>query len=72
MKPVENWRHILRTAWSARFALLASLFGAVEIGVQIMAPQWGGWGALLAMLASLASAISRIVYQASLHQKDAQ
>lgn len=28
MKPVHDWRVVLRRAWSVRLSLLASLFGA--------------------------------------------
>jgi hypothetical protein len=42
---VENWKVVLRDAWSARLALLSAVLGAAEIGVQLMAPQWAA-GAL--------------------------
>jgi hypothetical protein len=68
MKLVENWRIVLRDAWSARLSLLTAVLGAAEIGVQLMAPQWGGWGALAAVVTSLLATLARIVQQAKLHK----
>lgn len=72
MQLIEDWKRVLRDAWSARLALLSAVLGAVEVGVQIMAPQWGGFGAALAAVTSLAAAVARVIQQSKLHQQDRQ
>lgn len=72
MKLIDDWKRVLRLAWSARLALLSALLSAAEVGVQLMAPQWGGVGAALAALTALAATIARIVQQAALRQADEQ
>jgi hypothetical protein len=36
MKPVANWRAVLRRAWSMRLMLLAGLLSGAEVALQLL------------------------------------
>lgn len=72
MKLVSDWWFVLRTAWSARLALLSAFLGGLEVAAQVMAPQWGGYGAIAAIVASLAATLARVVHQAKLRRDEQQ
>lgn len=74
MKPpfclLDDWRCVLRRAWSIRFSLLAATFTAAEV----VMPLFGdvlprGAFVLLAFAASIGATVARIVSQQRMHQE---
>lgn len=66
---LDNWRCVLRRAWSIRFSLLAAAFTAAEVVVPLFGdvlPR--GVFVLLAFSASIGAAIARLVAQPEMHQ----
>ena len=77
MKPriclLDNWRCVLRRAWSIRFSLLAAAFTAAEVVVPLFGdvlldvmPR--GAFVLLAFAASIGATVARVVAQPEMHQ----
>lgn len=69
MNLIDNWKTVARKAWSVRLTLLAAL--AAIIGAVLPYLDQGGeaFVALSAILA-VCSALSRLVAQPALHEKD--
>lgn len=74
MKPkiflLDDWRRVLRHAWSIRFSLLAAAFTAAEVVVPLFGdvlPR--GVFVLLAFAASICATVARIVSQQRMHQE---
>lgn len=65
MTPVENWRVILKKAWSVKFNVAATLFGAVEVVVALVQPASvpNGVFAGIAAAISIAANVARIMAQ---------
>lgn len=64
MKLIDDWRWVLRRAWSMRLAVLAACLSASEVAIQILAPAFPtGRFAALAGLVSLAAAVARLIQQ---------
>lgn len=66
MKPVDNWRQVLRHAWSLRLSILATVLSGAEIVVQVFLsdpPIPKGLFAVLAMLVTIASGVARLFAQ---------
>lgn len=66
---LDDWRRVLRRAWSIRFSLLAAAFTAAEVVVPLFGdvlPR--GVFVLLAFSASIGAAIARLVAQPEMHQ----
>lgn len=66
---LDDWRRVLRRAWSVRFSLLAATFTAAEVVVPLFGdvlPR--GAFVLLAFAASLGATFARIVAQPEMHQ----
>jgi len=70
---LENWRRVLRRAWSIRFSLLAAAFTAAEVVLpmlgdvmQVVMPR--GVFVLLAFVASIGATLARIVAQPEMHR----
>ena len=70
---LDDWRRVLRRAWSIRFSLLAAAFTAAEVVV----PPFGdvlldvmprGAFVLLAFAASIGATVARIVAQPEMHR----
>lgn len=75
MKPrlqlVPNWRRVARKSWSFRLGLLAALFGAAEVGLQIASAVKPSMGlALASAVVALIGALSRLFRQQELHDGD--
>lgn len=68
IKLIDDWRAVLRRAWSFKFSLLAALLGAAEMVVQFYQPDSirPGVFAGIAGGVSLASALARLVAQQEL------
>ena len=65
---LDDWRRVLRRAWSIRFSLLAACFTAVEVVLPFMGdflPR--GLFVLLAFGASLGATVARLVAQPKMH-----
>ncbi|WP_054075444.1 DUF7940 domain-containing protein [Comamonas testosteroni] len=70
---LDDWRRVLRRAWSIRFSLLASAFTAAEVVVPLFGdvlldvmPR--GAFVLLAFAASIGATVARIVAQPEMHR----
>lgn len=69
MKLADNWRAILKRAWSVRLMLAAAVLSGVEVAVQVFIafgmtpPIPGGLFVALAGLTTIAATIARIVAQ---------
>ena len=66
---LDDWRRVLRRAWSIRFSLLAAAFTAAEVVVPLFGdvlPR--GTFVLLAFVASIGATVARIVAQPEMHQ----
>lgn len=66
MRLREDYKKILRYAWSIRFNLLATLFGLFEIALPIIdemiyIPR--GWFLVAALMCSLLANVARIISQ---------
>lgn len=66
MTLIENWREILRKAWSFKLIVLSSVLSGMEVAMpyiqaaQLIPP---GSFALLAVLTSSAAAVARVLAQ---------
>lgn len=67
---VENWRWVIRRAWSFHLGLLSALFGAFEVAIQIYIyayepPNWvpRGWFVSAAVVITLIANVLRLVKQ---------
>jgi hypothetical protein len=68
---IDDWRRVLRRAWSVRLAVLSAVLSAAEVTMQLLAPQMSGGGfAVAAGLVALAAAIARLVAQPAMRQED--
>lgn len=64
LKPVDNWRWVLRKAWSVRLAVVAGLFSALEVVMPLFESSMPrGWFALASGLATMGAIIARFVIQ---------
>ena len=70
---LDDWRRVLRRAWSIRFSLLAAAFMAAEVVVPLFGdvlldvmPR--GAFVLLAFAASIGATVARIVAQPEMHR----
>ena len=70
---LNDWRRVLRRAWSVRFSLLAAAFTAAEVVVPLFSdvlldvmPR--GAFVLLAFVASIGATVARIVAQPEMHR----
>jgi len=70
---LDDWRRVLRRAWSIRFSLLAAAFTAAEVVVPLFGdvlldvmPR--GAFVLLALAASIGATVARIVAQPEMHR----
>ena len=73
MKPklclLDDWRQVLRRAWSIRFSLMAAALTAAEVVVPLFGdvlPR--GVFVLLAFSASIGATVARIVAQPEMHR----
>lgn len=68
MNLVQNWRAILSKAWSVKFNIAATVFGAAEVIVALLQPQGipNGVFAGIAAVISIAANVSRIMAQKEL------
>jgi len=65
MTLIENWSEILTKAWSVKFNIAATLFGAAEVVVALIQPASipNGVFAGIAAFISIASNVARIMAQ---------
>lgn len=68
---LDNWREILRRAWSVRFLILAGLLSGLEVALQIAQPIIDpivpkGLFSALAGLATAAALVARVLAQSNL------
>ena len=69
---VPNWRTVLRKAWSVKFNVAATLFGAAEVAVAIWQPSGMPAGVFAggAAAVSIFANVSRLLAQKELHGND--
>ncbi|NIA00408.1 hypothetical protein [Massilia sp. CCM 8734] len=69
---VPNWRTVLAKAWSVKFNVAATLFGAAEVVVAIWQPAGvpNGMFAGGAAAVSIFANVSRLLAQKELHGND--
>lgn len=73
MKLVQDWRQVLRRAWSVRFSLLATaLTGAAAALPVFMDRVPPTWFLLLCTFIPLAAAVARLVDQPKMHDDTRQ
>ena len=70
---LDDWRRVLRRAWSIRFSLLAAAFTAAEVivplfGDVLLDVMPRGAFVLLAFAASIGATVARIVAQPEMHR----
>jgi len=65
MQLVENWKSVLTKAWSVKFNIAATVFGAAEVIVALVQPASipNGVFAGIAATVSIASSVARILAQ---------
>lgn len=67
MKPIPDWREVLRKAWSVRLMLLAAVLSAVEVALPFFQPDLQrGLFALLSGLITGGALVARLVAQRNL------
>lgn len=68
MKLVDDWRAILKKAWSVKFNIAATLFGAAEVVVALVQPASIPHGVFagIAAAVSILSNVSRVMAQKEL------
>ena len=70
---LDDWRNIVRRAWSIRLSLLAAAFAAAEVVVPLFGDVLldvmpSGAFVLLAFAASIGATVARIVAQPEMHR----
>lgn len=68
MTLIDNWRKVLKSAWSMRLAMLTALFSAAEVAlpffVDFVPPRTM---AIMATITAAGAAIARVIAQPELH-----
>lgn len=73
MKLIDDWRRIIRRAWSARFAALAAVFSVIEAAMPFILPEFPPrMAASIAGLMAVLSLVSRVVAQPKMHDESAK
>lgn len=69
MRLVDNWRRVLRHAWSLRLSLLAAVLSGIEVVLPFFSDLFprGIFAGLSFVVVSLAS-VARVVAQPRMHQ----
>lgn len=64
MRLTEDWRHVLKHAWSIRFIVLAALLSGVEIVLPMFDDTMPrGLFAVLTLVVTVAAAVARLIPQ---------
>lgn len=73
MKLVDDWRAILRKAWSVKFNIAATLFGAAEVVVALVRPASIPHGVFagIAAFVSIGANVARVLAQKELSDDSA-
>jgi hypothetical protein len=66
---IDDWQAILKKAWSVKFNIAATLFGAAEVAVALIQPEGipNGVFAGIAALISILSNVARVLAQNELN-----
>lgn len=71
MKLVDDWKKILRRAWSIRMAIIAAVFSGAEVALPYLGDAIpSGPLAALSFVAAAGAIISRVVAQPEMHLDD--
>lgn len=70
MNLVEDWRAVLSKAWSVKFNIAATLFGAAEVVVALVQPASipNGVFAGIAATISILANVARVMAQQEMHK----
>ena len=64
MRLIEDWKHVLKHAWSIRFIVLAALLSGIELVLPMFNDAMPrGVFAVLTMVVTVAAAVARLVPQ---------
>ena len=64
MRLIEDWKHVLKHAWSIRFIVLAALLSGVEVVLPMFDDTMPrGLFAVLTLIITVAAAVARLVTQ---------
>lgn len=64
MKPIENWRSVLKKAWSIRLMLLAAVLSGIEVILPVFSRSMPeGLFAGLSFITVMAAFVARLVAQ---------
>lgn len=68
MMLIQDWRHVIKKAWSVKCSILSALFGGAEVAVQLWQPAWipNGVFAGVAVLVTMLSIVFRVLAQQEL------
>lgn len=67
MRPIADWRRVLKHAWSVRLMIVAALFSGAEAALPLLdLPISPGLFAILTLLVTVAAFVARFVVQRSL------
>lgn len=73
IRPVANWRRVLRHAWSIRLIVLAGILSGIEIALPLIdgfVPIERGLFAALSFLATAGAFVARLIAQQSVSGSD--
>lgn len=71
MRLIEDWKHVLKHAWSVRFIVLAALLSGVELVLPMFDDAMPrGLFAGLTMFVTVAAAIARLVPQPKMGDRE--
>jgi hypothetical protein len=71
MKPIPDWRIVLKKAWSVRLMLLAAVLAGVEAILPLITPHEPSiWWALFTFSIVCGALVARFVAQPEIHKDD--
>lgn len=66
MRLIDNWRDVLRRAWSVRIIAIAALFSGLEVALPLIGytlPISETWRAIVYMLVTMVALVARLLAQ---------
>jgi hypothetical protein len=68
MRLLDNWRDVLRKAWSIRLLVLAGVLSGLEVALPLFGWEPSPWFALFSLAVVAAAFVSRLVAQKGLSE----
>lgn len=73
MKLYDNWKELVKKAWSIRFMILAGIFSAIEAILPLFYDLFSrGTFAVLSGIAIVLAFVSRLIAQKDVDEKDSE